>query len=135
VRPDEIPAELVTILDTVAGRQHSEDGTVLTALAQILTRHRQLVLADAVLNGFGVDPVPAGPGFRVSAMYAFLALDADDDEGVPAILVGTTMMPLVAADADRLKSLRPVARNLARSGTPIRLARFTRREDIELLEP
>jgi hypothetical protein len=51
VRADETPAELVTILDTAAGRQHSADGGVLTALAKILTRHRQLVLADIARNG------------------------------------------------------------------------------------
>lgn len=135
MRADEIPAELVDMFDVAAGRREGTAGISLGTLARILTRHRQLVLADAVLNGFGAYPVPAGPGFRVSEVYAFLAIDVDGDEGVPAIRVGATLMPLVAFDLDRMKSLRPVAENLAREGTPMRLARFTNREDLEQIEP
>ncbi len=40
--PDEIPQELIDILDTAAGRTHSRDGSVLRTLAQILTRYDQI---------------------------------------------------------------------------------------------
>ena len=39
MKPEDIPAELVTMLDDAAGKQHSRTGAVLTALAAILTRH------------------------------------------------------------------------------------------------
>lgn len=44
--PDEVPAELKEILDERAGRMHSAGGVVMTTLAEILTRHREMVLAE-----------------------------------------------------------------------------------------
>ena len=40
--PEEIPQELIDLLDERAGRRHSRTGTVLRALAEILTRFEQL---------------------------------------------------------------------------------------------
>lgn len=40
---EEIPGELVEILDRRAGREHSRDGSVLRTLAEILTRHEDIV--------------------------------------------------------------------------------------------
>jgi hypothetical protein len=42
VKPEEIPAELVAMLDQTAGRTHSRNGRVVTALAAILTRYEEL---------------------------------------------------------------------------------------------
>lgn len=40
--PDEIPQELIDILDKAAGKQHSRTGSVVTCLAEILTRYDQM---------------------------------------------------------------------------------------------
>jgi len=40
--PDEIPQELVDLLDRRAGRLHRRGGTVLSTLAEILTRYDEL---------------------------------------------------------------------------------------------
>lgn len=39
---DEIPQELIDILDNRAGKKHSKEGTVLTTLAEILTRYEEI---------------------------------------------------------------------------------------------
>ena len=38
----EIPQELVDLLNARAGRAHSRDGSVLTTLAEILTRYDEI---------------------------------------------------------------------------------------------
>jgi hypothetical protein len=42
VTPDEVPRQLIDILDRRAGRKHSRDGVVVTTLAEILTRYDEL---------------------------------------------------------------------------------------------
>lgn len=74
--------------------------------------------------------------FQVSEVYAFLAVDGEGAEGVPATQLGDMLMPLVAADRARLDDLRPIAQHLASAyGFPITVARFTVREDIETIQP
>ena len=78
------------------------------------------------------------PGHRVQALYAFLAIDPDDDEAVPAFHDAQTgyFMPLVGSDLVRVESLREMAQRIAtRSGHRITLVKFTTREDVEVLEP
>lgn len=40
--PEEIPDELVQMLDEAAGKEHSRQGPVLTTLARILTRYEEI---------------------------------------------------------------------------------------------
>lgn len=40
--PEDIPQELLDILDARAGKQHSREGRVVAALAEILTRYDEL---------------------------------------------------------------------------------------------
>lgn len=40
--PEEIPQELIDILDAKAGKKHSRDGYVVEALAEILTKYDEL---------------------------------------------------------------------------------------------
>jgi hypothetical protein len=63
-----------------------------------------------------------------------VATASDGGEGVCSAQIGDTHMPLVGADMDRVKSLRGYA-ELARilSGYPVRLIRFSMREDLEVL--
>lgn len=75
---------------------------------------------------------------RIEQMYAFVALDPEDDtEGVPAYTAPNgMMMPLVGADMTRVESLRPVAQELARvTGVRITLCRFEVRTELEVFEP
>lgn len=39
---DEIPQELIDILDERAGKKHSKTGSVLKTLAEILTRYEEI---------------------------------------------------------------------------------------------
>lgn len=41
--PDEIPQELIDILDEKAGKNHSRTGSVVRTLAEILTRYDEIV--------------------------------------------------------------------------------------------
>lgn len=76
---------------------------------------------------------PAGGlGFEITELYVFAAVHADGDEGVIAAPLGDAMMPLVAADRERLKILRPIARAIGEAaGMQVKLLRFTHREELE----
>lgn len=80
---------------------------------------------------------PSLTGFRIEALWAYVAVADDDDEGVIAFLARDgSWMPMVAADPARLESLRPIAEEMARApgaGT-IKLVKFTTREEIRTLE-
>jgi hypothetical protein len=71
---------------------------------------------------------------RIDRIWAFLSLD-DGGEGVVAAPIGPGNMtvPLIAADKRRIDSLIPIAKQLTKVfRKPIRLAKFSRREDVEI---
>lgn len=71
-------------------------------------------------------------GHLISELYAFVCTEADGGEGVAAAYIGDAWMPLVAADQARVESLRPIAANISKiSGVPIRLVKFSQRENLE----
>ena len=72
---------------------------------------------------------------KIDEVFVFIASDADG-EAVPAFQApNETWFPLVCADKARVDSLRAMARQMAReSGNKITLARFTVREDLEVIE-
>ena len=73
---------------------------------------------------------------KITEMYAFIAEDSHEDEGIVAMKVGNMMMPMVGGDMARIESLRPIAENIARIyGQKIILAKFTTRTDIEEIKP
>lgn len=75
------------------------------------------------------------PPLVISQMFAFVAT-AEMGEGVAAMLVGDTFMPLIGADQARVDSLRQMAQVVAdRSGQPLTLLRFSVREELETLYP
>jgi hypothetical protein len=77
---------------------------------------------------------PGGVGFRIERVWAFLAVGDDDDEGIMAAHIGGTWMPLIAADRDRLESLRPYAEMAAAiSGKGVELVCFEQRVFVERL--
>ena len=71
---------------------------------------------------------------KIDAMWAFVSVDQDGNEGVCAFQSGMGPMPMVAADGARVDSLRPIARSLTRSGLTIKLVKFSKREDLELFK-
>lgn len=73
---------------------------------------------------------------RIDTVHVFVVVDRDGTEGIPAIRAGDTMMPLIAADAARLDSLRPLAQQIATTmGVPVKLVRFSAREEVEEIRP
>lgn len=83
-----------------------------------------------------VDNAP-GLGFRIERIWAFVSVADDNDEGVAAFnATPVWTLPMVAADEERVASLRPIARQLAKlSGKPIKLVRFETRVEEEVFEP
>jgi hypothetical protein len=74
---------------------------------------------------------------RIDQIWAFLSLD-DGGEGVVAAPIGPGAMtvPLIAADKRRVDSLIPIAKRMATLfGKPVRLAKFSKREDVEIYQP
>lgn len=73
-------------------------------------------------------------GQTIDALYAWVATEPDGGEGVCSALIGDTHYPLVGADMDRIKSYRQHAELIHRTtGYPVRLVRFSRRDDLEIL--
>ena len=54
----------------------------------------------------------------IDAMYAWIATEPDGGEGVCAARIGDMMMPLIGADVDRAKSLRPYAKAARHARAP-----------------
>ena len=73
---------------------------------------------------------------KITELYAFIAEEGPEDEGIVAMTVGDMLMPMVGADMDRVESLRPIAENIARIySQKIILAKFTIRTDLEEITP
>lgn len=76
---------------------------------------------------------------RIDEMFAFIAENEPGEEGVTGITVSSfsgsdIFMPLVGADMERMESLKQVAKELAATtGKPIKLVKFSKREEIETL--
>jgi hypothetical protein len=47
MKPEDVPPQLKEILDRAAGKDHSATGSVMTALAEILTVHEEAVRAES----------------------------------------------------------------------------------------
>ena len=77
---------------------------------------------------------------KINELWAYLSEERPGEEGVvacPMMIHGQlVMMPLVCADADRATALQPMAQEAAEtSGRPIRLVRFTAREEVRVMTP
>jgi hypothetical protein len=82
-----------------------------------------------------IDIGPAPHLLKIDELYAFIVSD-ETAEGLPAFSANGMMIPMVCADKARVDSLRGIARKMAReSGRKITLARFSVRENIEVIEP
>lgn len=74
---------------------------------------------------------------RITEMYAFVVVDNDGTEGVPAFRdVSGMVLPMMGADTARAESLKPIAAAMARQlGKSMTLLRFTVREEVEVILP
>ena len=71
----------------------------------------------------------------IRELYAFIA-DDQLGEGVTSFQSGDIHWPMVAADKDRVDSLRKMAQIIANQfGKEIKLVRFTAREELETITP
>lgn len=75
-------------------------------------------------------------GDRVNEVFAWLSVDQKDDcEGIIAGQAGTTLIPLVGADRDRIESYRSTAKAAAKQfNVTIKLVRFSEREELEVID-
>lgn len=77
-----------------------------------------------------------GTGHIIDELFIFVALHADNDEGVVATPMGDVAVPLVASDRARMESLLPMAQAIAdASGYTITVARLSVREDLFAIVP
>jgi hypothetical protein len=74
---------------------------------------------------------------RITELFAFIAEDeGPEDEGVTAFLSSVGWTPMVAADRERVDSLREKAQAIASATSKqVRLVRFSVREELEVFEP
>jgi hypothetical protein len=74
---------------------------------------------------------------RVEQMYAYVVEDPEDNtEGIPAFIGPLGPVPMVGADAARIRSLKPRAQKMATAlGRPITLVRFEIRTELETIDP
>ena len=71
---------------------------------------------------------------RIEHLWAFLSVDEGGEGVCAAPMDGLGAVPLIAADEARLKSIRPMAQQIAKLfGKPVRLAKFGSREDVEIV--
>lgn len=79
---------------------------------------------------------------RIDELYAFIVLDEDGTEGVPAIGMPVSevgglpmMLPLMGADLARIDSLKAIIRtDPALRGLRITLAKFSQRTNVEVID-
>jgi hypothetical protein len=71
----------------------------------------------------------------IDEMWAWIAI-GEEGEGITAYLTESGWLPMVGADEPRMTSLRGYAQELVNeSGKPLVLARFSQREDLEIIKP
>jgi len=76
--------------------------------------------------------------FHIDQVWAFICTDADGTEGIPAFNDGLMMIPMIAADEQKVRALRkaldrPELRQ-ALKGKRIVLTQFTTRRDVEVVQ-
>ena len=74
---------------------------------------------------------------KVDEMYVFVVEGSDGDEGIPAFMDGSMMLPLIGCDMDRVQSLTGIAQMMANaSGKPMKIYKFSgAREQIGEINP
>lgn len=82
-------------------------------------------MKTALFEGQPVIVHNPGNTFKITELYAYVSAD-EGGEGIIGAPIQGVMTPLIGADLDRMKSLRPVAKALAKQfGVKIKFMRFT----------
>lgn len=70
---------------------------------------------------------------QITDLFAFITEEkGPEDEGIVAMKLGDTWIPLIVADIKRAETLKPFARDIARAtGKKVKLIHFIVREDLE----
>lgn len=72
---------------------------------------------------------------EIKSIHLFIACD-EEGEGLAAFMSGDQWIPMVAADEDRVASLKPIAKEIAQlSGKTIKLVRLSERTEVEVITP
>lgn len=73
--------------------------------------------------------------FHVDEIWAFLSVDADNNEGIIGFSTNDgRWVPMVCADRKNIDPLRPLAKEIAAAaGKTVVLAHFSQRDDVELI--
>lgn len=73
---------------------------------------------------------------EMNEMFAFVARDESNDEGITVMPINGMLVPLLGADMSRIDSLRHFAQIIADwRGVPVQLIRFSQRETLETIYP
>lgn len=100
-------------------------------------------LLDAINEASSPPPrveLHAPPNYlgRIDHLFAALSLD-EGGEGVCAAPLGNTGITAALVGADKIRFdtyMRPLAAQIAKLfGKPVRIAKFSQREDIEIIQP
>jgi hypothetical protein len=72
---------------------------------------------------------------RINQLFAFVIVDDDGTEGVPALLIDGTWMPLMGADMARVDSLKAIVEASPQfKGKRVTIQRFGDRETIGTID-
>lgn len=76
-------------------------------------------------------------GFRIESLWAFTVVGDDDEEGIIGIRgPNNTTLPMICSDRVRLAEYRALAESYAIDlQMPVRLSKFSVREDVEVFGP
>lgn len=73
---------------------------------------------------------------RIEELFAFVLVDSDGTEGIPAVCFGDIILPMTGADWTRALAFMPLAKTMAgERGKSIELVRFTHREHADWIDP
>lgn len=76
-------------------------------------------------------------GFKITELWAFIALAPDGDEGIASVWdqAEGVHKPMIGADAARLAALRPTAEQISRvTGMRIELRHFKPTGEVEIID-
>jgi len=110
------------------------------AIGEHLSPEERTFVLNCINEATAPAPTLHDPGNyigRIEALWAFLSVDGGGEGicGAPIPGLGP-VVPLVFSDIRRLDLLRKAARLVAReSSKVVRLAKFTKREDVEVVAP
>jgi hypothetical protein len=80
---------------------------------------------------------PPNQQLRIDEVWLFVSIDETGEGVCAAQLMGAgSLIPLIAADEERLKAMMPVARRIAKeSGKQVKLIKLSERTELMTIQP